>query len=149
MSHLEKRSFVSIISTTLVYILYCLYVFQKYRSGDFNPMEDFRYWGSVILILIPVQIVVNIFIHIIFSIIKAIVTREEEEPDLTDERDNIIRLKANSISYVLVGAGFLISMITLVIGFPPFVMFNIVFFSFNAAEIIGSFIQLRFYRRGF
>jgi len=148
MTYQEKRSVVSIVSTMAVYTVYCLYIFQKYQNGSLNPSEDIRFWGIIILIFIPIQIVVNIIITIVFTIIHAIVTREEDDPDLTDERDKIIGLKANQISYVIVSVGFLLSMIPLVMGLAPFVMINIVYFSFNAAEITGSISQLFFYQRG-
>lgn len=150
MSNEEKRSVISIITVSLVYIGYCIFVYSQYKSGSFNPVEDFRYWGTVILILIPVQIVLNIVITILFSIGHAIVTGDTEGlsvPD--DERDQLIKLKANTIGYGVTGVGFLISMISLVMGYPPFVMFNIVFLAFNVAEITGSVFQLVYYRRGF
>ncbi len=149
MSDQQKRSIISIICTSLVYIVYCIYLYQKYQAGELDPINDFRFWGSVILILIAVQIVFNIVITIIFSIVYAIITNDQDCSSFTDERDKLIELKSIRISYIVVGIGFLISMVTLVIGMPPFVMFNIVFFSFNLAEIIGSVSQLYFYKRGF
>lgn len=150
MSNEEKRSIISIISVSLVYIAYCIFVYSKYRAGVFDPVEDFRYWGTVILVLIPVQIVLNIIITILFSIGHVIATGEPDDPSVKgDERDQLIKLKANTIGYAVSGVGFLLSMISLVIGFPPFVMFNIIFLAFNLAEITGSSMQLFYYRRGF
>jgi len=149
MPNQEKSTIVSIISSTLVYIVYCIYVIQKYRMGELDPAGDFRFWGTVILVFIPIQIVANIVITIIFSIANSIITREEYDPSVTDERDKIIDLKSNNISYMVVGIGFLLSMVTLVIGYSPFVMFNLVYFSFFIADVIGNFVKLHFYRRGF
>jgi len=148
MTYQEKRTVVSIISTVAVFTAYCLYIVQKYQNGGLNPAEDIRFWGITILIFIPIQIVANIIITIVFTIIHAIVTREEDDPGFTDERDKIISLKANQISYVIVGIGFLLSMIPLVMGMAPFVMINIVYLSFNVADITGNVIQLVFYQRG-
>lgn len=149
MSNEEKQSIISIISVIVVYILYGLFVFRKYQSGGFDPSEDLRQWGLIILILIPIQIIINIIISILFTMAHAIVTGEDDESSLTDERDKIITLKANSTAYVVVGVGFMISIITIVFGLPPFVMINVVYLSFNLAEIVGSSVKIRFYRRGF
>lgn len=145
----EKRSIISIVSVAVVYLVYCIFIFRKFNSGSFNPVEDIRSWGLFILAFVPVQIVLNIVISILFSIVHAVVTREEDDTELVDERDKVIRLKANSVAYMVVGIGFMLSVITVALGLPVFIMLNIVYFAFNLAEIIGSSIQLRYYRRRF
>ncbi len=149
MSNEEKRSIISIISVSVVYIIYCIFVFGRFTSGSFDPVEDLSTWGLIILGFIPVQIIINIVISILYSIVHAVVTREEDDSEMVDERDKVIRLKANSAAYMVVGVGFMLSVITVAMGFPVFIMLNIVYLAFNLAEIIGSSIQLRFYRRGF
>lgn len=148
MSNQEKRAIVSILSTAIVFAFYCFYVYQKYSSGILDPANDFSQLGKIILIFIAVQIGFNIIITIIFSIINAIVTGESDDPGFTDERDKLIGLKASQISYIIAGIGFASSLIALALGMIPFLLINIIFASFNLADIVGNFSQLWFYRRG-
>lgn len=148
MSYQEKRNIVAIISTVFIVTVYCLYMFAKHQGGSINLTDDLSFWGLAILIFIPLSIVVRIITEIIFNIINTIVTKEEEDPAVADERDKIIELKAMRISYGVVGVGFLLSLVSLVLKMPAPVMLNIVFFSFNIAEIIGCILQISYYRRG-
>ena len=75
MSYQEKKNIVSLISTLLIFGFYCLYVFQKYQEGSIDSTDTFRFWGAVILILIPVSIVAKIIITIVFNIIYRITTK--------------------------------------------------------------------------
>lgn len=148
MSYQENRIIAYLISTLLVVGLYSFYVFQKYQEGSFDSTTISSFWGSVILIVIAVQIVLSIITSILVSIIRAIATREED-PSLSDERDRLIDLRANRISFSVFGIGFVLAMITLALGLPPLVMFNLIVYSLFGAGIIGYIAQLYLYRRGF
>ena len=89
MSIQEKRSFVFLINMILILGLYSLYVYYKYQDTIVNNPNDFMFWGKAFFILIPVSIVANIIIIIIFSIINKIITGEYI-PTVTDERDKLI-----------------------------------------------------------
>lgn len=67
---------------------------------------------------------------------------------LEDEMDKLINLKSMRNGYIVVGAGFVASLITLVLQAPPAVMLNIVFVSFMLGSLFEGFSQLYFYRRG-
>ena len=149
LSHPEKRNIAYIICNILVLLLYSIYVFRKYQQGEINLAEDLSFWGLTILIFVAISVVVRIVIEILLNIINAIVTRKEEDLSFTDERDKLIEFKAIKISEVVVGIGFLLSMISLVVKMPPFVMINVIFFSLFIGDIIGSVAQLFYYRRGF
>ena len=148
MSYQENRIIAYLISSLLGVGIYSFYVIQKYQEGSFDSTMISSFWGSVILIVIGMQIVLSIIAAILVSIIRAIVTREEE-PALSDERDQLIDLKANRISFSVFGVGFVIAMITLATGMAPLVMFNLIVFSLFGAGIIGYITQLYLYRRGF
>ena len=148
MSSQEKRTIAYLISSLLGVGLYSFYANQQYQQGSFDSTTISSYWGSLILIVIGVQIVLSIIASILVSIIHAIATREEET-SLSDERDQLIDLKANRISYAVFGVGFLLAMITLAAGLPPLVMFNLIVFSLFGAGIVGYITQLYLYRRGF
>lgn len=147
MAFQEKRALVSLFGTILVATLYFGYVFQKYEAQSFGADTDFRFWASVILILIPVMIIAKVIIHTVFVVINIAATREEE-PSITDERDKLIELRSTSNAYHGFMVGFLISMGALVADQPPYVMFLIMTLALITSTIIWDISQLYFYRNG-
>lgn len=147
MSFQEKRNIVSLFSTLLIFTLYCMYVFQRYQEGSLDSTDTFKFWGSVILILIPVSIVAKIIIHIVFSIIHTIATNEKE-PSFSDELDKLIELKVTRNSHYVFVLGFVLSMGSLVMDMSPSVMFIILILSGFVSEVVGIIPQLYLYRRG-
>lgn len=148
MNYQENRIIGYLISVLLAVGYYSFQVFQKYQVGSFDLTTISSSWGSVILIAIAVQIVLSIFMGILFSVIPAS-TRSEKNISLSDERDQLINLKADQISHAVFGIGFLIAMITLAIGLPPLVMLNLIVYSGFGAGIVGLITKLYLYRRGF
>jgi len=124
-----------------------MFVFQRYQEAGVASAESFKFWGAVILILIPVTIVAKIIIHIIFSIINTITTKEKE-PSFFDELDKLIELKATRNSHYVFTVGFVLSMVPLVMDMSPSVMFVILILSGLLSEIVGVSTQLYLYRRG-
>jgi hypothetical protein len=146
MSYQEKKNIVSLISTLLIFGIYCWYVFQMYQEGRIDS-TSFRFWGAVILILIPVSIVAKIIISIVFNIINRITTNEKE-PSFSDELDKLIELKAIRNSHSVFVAGFLLAMVLLVFDKPPSVMFITLILSGFLSEVVGGITQLYLYRKG-
>ncbi|WEK54445.1 MAG: hypothetical protein P0Y55_18225 [Candidatus Cohnella colombiensis] len=147
MSFQEKRNIVSLISTLLIFGSYCLYNLQKFPNGNTSLEDTISFWGSFILILLPVTIVAKIIISIAFSIIHKIATNEKE-PSFSDELDKLIELKSHRNSYFMFGLGFVLAMGSLVIDKPINVMFLILLISGFTAEVTGYISQLMYYRRG-
>lgn len=148
MSYQEKRSLVSLFSSILIAVVYSAYMLQRLPQADPYSAEVLRYWGSFLLILIPVAIVAKVIIHILFSIINTISTREDE-PSVTDERDRSIELKANTNSLYVFMIGFLLAMASLVVDQPPTTMFIILIAAGVLSEAVGNISEFFFYRRGF
>ena len=148
MNYQENRIIGYLISVILAVGYYSFYVFQKYQEGSFDSTTSSSSWGSVVLIALAVQIVLSIFMGILFSFIPSS-TRREKDISLSDERDHLIQLKADRISHAVFGFGFLFAMIALAVGLPPFVMFNLIVYSVFGAGIVGFITQLYLYRRGF
>lgn len=148
MSYQQNQTIAYLVSALLGVGLYSFYVIQQYQGGSLDSATITRFWGSLTLIVIAVQIVLSIITSILVTIIKAIATREEE-PSLSDERDQLIELKANRLSYAVFGVGFVLAMLTLAAGLPPLVMFNLIVYSLFGAAIVGYIAQLYLYRRGF
>jgi hypothetical protein len=148
MSYQERKIVVNLVSSILITALYSVYMLQRYPEASAYSVEVFHFWGSYFLILILVSIVAKILIFIVFAIVNAIATREEEPP-ITDERDKQIELKATQYALYVFTAGFLLAMASLVFNMPPTVMFIILIGAGVVSEIASDVSQFVFYRRGF
>jgi hypothetical protein len=148
MSSKEKQSIVTLISTVLILGFYSLYVYQNYLKEDWTLINDFKFWGTTFLIMIPVAIVAQIIIHIVFAIINKIVT-DEDMDTLSDERDKLIDLKAIRISHWIFTGGFLAAMSTQAMGMEPWAMFATLISAGFLSGIISEGAKIYFYRRGF
>ena len=147
MGHHEKQSIVSIIGSVLVIGFYSLYVYRNYIQADMGLLNDFQFWGKSFLYLIPVAIVVQIVIQILFAIANRIIT-QEDLPDITDERDKLIELKSIRISHWIFTAGFMLAMGSLAMGMKPYVMFLSLISSGFVASLASEIAKIICYRRG-
>jgi hypothetical protein len=147
MSSQEKQAIVSLITTLLITPLYSIFMAQRYPHASAYSPEVFRFWGTFLLILIPVSIVANIVIHIVFSIINTIATREEES-SLSDERDKLIVLKSQRNAGFVFILGFVIAMGSLAFDQPPTVMFITLIASGMLTSIVTDVSSLYYYRKG-
>jgi hypothetical protein len=143
----EKEILVSVISSAVILVGYSLFVYQRYLAGNPALLNDFKFWGKAFLILIPVAIVAQIVIHIVFAIINKIVTNEDMST-LSDERDKLIELKSIRISHWLFTLGFLLAMGSQAAGMPPWVMFVTLICSGFVAAIVSETAKIYFYRQG-
>ena len=147
MGHHEKQSIVSIIGSVLVIGFYSLYVYRHYIQADMGLLNDFQFWGKSFLYLIPVAIVVQIVIQILFAIANRIITQEDIS-DITDERDKLIELKSIRISHWIFTAGFMLAMGSLAMGMKPYVMFLTLISSGFVASLASEVAKIIWYRRG-
>ena len=147
MGHHEKQSIVSIIGSVLVIGFYSLYVYRNYIQADMELLNDFQFWGKSFLYLIPVAIVVQIVIQILFAIANRNIT-QEDIPDITDERDKLIELKCIRISHWIFILGFMLSMGSLAMGMKPYVMFLTLISSGFLATLASEVAKIIYYRRG-
>lgn len=144
----EKQIIVSLIGSILVLGFYSLYIYRKYIVADPDIINDFSFWGKAFIILIPVAVVAQIIIHIIFIIINKIVANEDFV-DLSDERDKLIELKTIRISHWIFLTGFMLAMGSQALKMDPWVMFIVLIFSGFAASFISEIAKIFFYRRGY
>jgi hypothetical protein len=143
----EKRILVSLIASVLIFVSYAWYVYSKFVAGNVEIINDFHFWGKSFLILIPIAIVMQIVLHIVFAIIIKITTGEEIDP-IDDERDKLIELKSIKISHYLFITGFALAMGSLTLRMQPWVMFVVLILSGFIASIVSEIARLYFYRRG-
>lgn len=144
----EKEIIITLISMTLIMVLYSLYVYNKYIAVNPEVINDFRFWGKAFLILIPVTIVTIIIIYIIFFIINKIVTNEDL-PQVTDERDRMIELKGIRISHWVFVVGFMLAMASQAFGLKPWVLFVVLFGSGFVSTLAEGIAKICYYRKGY
>lgn len=142
----EKQNYVNIFSGIIITAIYGLIVYQKHMAGSIDLVNDYRVWGYLILIYIGVSIVARIVIQIIFTIINAIVTREQDIPK-KDERDKMIALKAKRNAYYSLSVIFGCTIILLAVGMPVYGVFIAFLLGGLANEIVENSSQIHYYRR--
>lgn len=147
MSYHEKRAIVNIISSVLITAAYSVYLFQRYLAGGGEFINDPHFWGVAFLIFIPVSIVANIIITIVFAIYYWITAREET-PSFSDERDKLIELKGARNAMYTFSIGVVLSMASLAINMPLYVMFITIIYSGLLSSVIDDITQFYLYRRG-
>lgn len=147
MSYQEKKVLVSIISSIVIFALYTIYAIYNAEENSITSDSDFSFWGSFILILLPVSIVAKIIIHIGFVIYNKI-ARNEDGPSFEDELDKIIELKADRISLYVFFFGFIFSMVPLVTELPTYLTFLVLILFGFLSDLLGRIAQLYFYRKG-
>lgn len=143
----EKRILVSLIATVVIFTVYVWYVYSKSVAGNIEIINDFHFWGRSFLILIPVGIVTQIVIQIVFAISHKITTGEDPDA-IDDERDKLIELKAIKISHYIFITGFALAMGSLTLRMQPWVMFVVLISSGFVATIVNEIVRLYFYRKG-
>lgn len=147
MSYQEKENIVNIVSALLITPIYALIIYRMHLEGRFDLTEDFRQWGIIFLIFMGVSVVARIIIYIIFHIINAIATREQEMP-VKDERDKLIKLKATRNAHYTFFSIFMLSVISLAIGLPVYWIFVLFVVSSMMSEIVDNVSQIHYHRKG-
>ena len=164
MTYQVKKTITAIISGVVVLGVYLFYAFGRYQSGLLAP-DDLKNWAQLILIFIGVGIAATIVIQIIFHVMLSISIAIKENIKnggcadheienkiqleiVEDEMDKLIELKSLRVGVIVAGVGFVISLIILVLSYPPMFMLNTVFISFSFGNILEGFTKLYYYKRG-
>jgi len=148
MSYQERRAIIALITTILFSVLYYLYIFQRLPEGSAYSPDTFHFWGSTIVLYMPLSIAVRIAIDIAFSMTTEMAS-DEKNPHFYDERDRLISLKSIRNSLYGFMIGFLLSMLSLVLNLPPTTMFVIFVISGIISGSIIYISQFYYYHRGF
>ena len=149
MSTKKNEITVTLVCSLFILAYYLVNIFQMLQGGGLNAEEVFRLWVVVIIANIVLTIAGFIISYIVINIVHAIKTQKEEEVRmLEDERDRLIGLKGDRVSYIAFSIGVFLSMLTFALGQPPLVMFSLIVFFSLLAEILGNISQLVFYHRG-
>lgn len=143
----EKQILVTVITSFLIVAGYSYYVYLTQVADNIQIIDDVKFWGKSFLILIPVALIGQIIVHIIFAIINKIVTNEDLD-HRSDERDKLIELKTIRISHWVFVLGFLLAMSTLAMGMQIWVMFIVLLVSGFIASMLSELMKIYYYRKG-
>ncbi len=145
--HKEKEILVTIISLLVIPSVYAVIVYSKFLAANPELINNFKFWGKTLLILVPIMIVSIIIVHIIFFIINRIVTNEEF-PKMTDEMDQLIDLKAIKKSRWLNSLGFLLALVSQALGMPAWVLIATILVFGILSGVFEGLLKIYFYRKG-
>lgn len=177
MSYQVKKTIASMVSGVPVLVAYCIHAFLQLSARGAEIANDLSFWASTMLVFIGIgvgfSIIVQIFFHVgvaaggeIKRRVSAEIAKEikKKVPDFSagkpmkevdcteieaeDEMDKLISLKAMRIGYITAGAGFIASLVTLVLKLPPAVMINTLFLSLGLGSLLEGIAQLYYYKRG-
>ncbi len=147
MSFQERRAIAALVSNVLTCIIYFGDVFRRFLDRGPEAGSEFAFWGAAILLFIPVAVFFNVVVTIVFTIINTI-TQGEQEPAITDERDQMVELKATRNFFFVFMGGFILAMGALAVGNPPGTMFVILLFTLLASGATLEASKFIYYRRG-
>jgi hypothetical protein len=145
LSYYEKRSIMSIVVFLVVYASMFYDAHMYYRLA--GPKESLlRFWGNQFLELFLCLIVVYLLVFVAFNFINRKITGETR-PKITDERDNVIELKAIHASYYILALGIFSAMLSaLRVGtYSP--IFLIIMSSILASAVVADIIRIYQYRK--
>lgn len=162
MSYQEKRTIVTILSSTLLLVAYAIYAFSK--AGVANA-DNLAFWAKTMLVFIGIGVVALIVILIVFHIMLSIsiavkqkmqdesiedkeIEKSIQREMVEDEMDKLIELKSNKIGYSIMGFGFVAGLIAVALGSSAVVLINILFVSGWLGSVAEGIVQIRYYRKG-
>jgi hypothetical protein len=149
MSSREKHIVVTLACFTILLGYYLVNWIRMYQTVGLDQATIFRLWATVIIAGIVVTIVGTILTHIGANVAHAIKTGgEEPAPMVEDERDKLIELKGEYVSYIVFALGVFIAMLSFVFGQPALMMFSLIVFFSLLAQVVGDISQLVRYRKG-
>lgn len=163
MAYKEKRTIVSIATGIVILFAYCR---QSFGRPVTETAIDMILKAQAITMLkfigigVLATIVIQILFHILYSVSLAVSSTmqkgscEDKEIEeaialevVDDERDKIIELKSLRAGFVITGAGFVASLLWLVMDGSPAQVLNIIFLSFALGSILEGFTRLFYYSR--
>jgi len=146
----EKTTWVSVVVGFLVPLAYAAVVLPQLSD---TPAAEVAYQRPLVIAFIA-SVVLTVIASIAVAIASAI-GAEIREPgsggdiDRTDERDTLIRRRADAVGYYMAGAGAAVALIITMLELDYFWIANTLYLSLALAGLVAGAIKLHAYRRGF
>jgi hypothetical protein len=150
MSEHQRENIISLISLLTVSTTYFSYIYSGFVNSSLSGTEELKYWAGAILAIIPIRIILQIILIIIFKIIEAIANNGKVSPDIKDERDKLIELRGDNISGNFFVFCFVVSLVGVYyFSFDLSMMFIFIFIAGYISELLGIIAKIYFYNKGF
>ncbi len=147
MSAHERQAVVSLLTTLVLAVFFVAFLVPRYPMGNPYAPAVFHFWGMAFVVLVPVSIVANIAVSMVFTMVYVMATGQKTS-SFADERDKFIELMALRNALFAFTAGFSLAMGSLAIGMPPTVMFIVLMGSGDGSGLVVNISKLYAYRRG-
>lgn len=143
----EKRPIVFLVIDIIIFLSYYALLSNKYNS-KLDDLGELTFWGTSILLLVPIMILSRILLYILYSILHSAITKKREEKFLTDELGKSIKLRATRNFNNTFMICFLLTMGLLIMGISITTMFKLFFFSVFASFVVQNVSEFYFTRKG-
>ncbi len=130
----EKSLWLTLIAVVLTYTVYYLNVMPPIEGRMLAPhIFQFAYYMGVLVAFVAIS-------HIVLAI------KQKQEP--VDEREKLIRLKADAVSSYILNSGVFIAIVVALLVPGNFWFIHTINFFAVLSEVVNSIQQLRAYRKG-
>lgn len=152
MSYQSKKSIYSIISTTLMLVIYSFIFYSRHQNGFYENMSIVRFWSIFILLLIPLSVLTSIlseiFIGIFLGIKKELGQNKENLVEFVDERDRLIELKVSKLSQHLFVFGFAVALLSQYFKLSLHYFFIIIIIFGFLSEVFEHILNIHYREKG-
>lgn len=149
MNYQQKNTTGSLVSQGLILTYFLIRVGQMLRTDTFTQENVFRLWWIVLGAMVVVTVVTTVFMHVFGAVVEAVRTQQEPEIEgIQDERDKLIDLRGDRVSYIGYSSGSFFAMLFFVLGQPSLVMFAMLLFFLLLANVAGDVYKLILYGKG-
>jgi hypothetical protein len=139
MSFREKSAWISLVAYLAIYGFYFANVAMALARGEADAAHFLGLLGK--------SVVLFVLVTVVLTIIAAIRSpRDAQAPQ--DEREKLIRLKANSMSGPVLASGVVIAIGALFFDMKSFLVINLLFFALVVYEVFRIAAQIVLTRRG-
>jgi hypothetical protein len=149
MAYQDRNNIVSIIISLLVNGYIILRLLEMDSAGLFDGLDAVNVWARMVIWVIPISIVATIIGTILFNIGHAIVTGNAKPSFTVDERDKMFDRRGIIAVVIFAGAGFILAIVALALGWSAFTGFNIIYFAMALGSIGADLVKFISYRRGY
>lgn len=147
MSIQEKKAVFNLITTILFMGGYVFYTFGLHGDQNIPKIDEPTFWGSFMLIMMGVTIVLKIVSYIIFYTIMTQLNKDED-PEFEDDYDKQIEMRSDRNSHHLFMIGFIGSLIPLAMGQSIANMFITLLSAGLISSIVSDLSKLYYYKKG-
>ncbi|MFY0643638.1 MAG: hypothetical protein JXR19_04160 [Bacteroidia bacterium] len=148
MTNEEKRPLAMLGTTIIVFAAYTYIAYLRFEGNELYTMDNPKFFATAILLFLPISVFARIIIYILYSIVNTMLTGEDEPSMNKDEFGKLIDLKSSTNFYRIFIAGFLLAMLTQVVGWSIGSMFIVFYISMFVGAVISEFSEYYYLRKG-